>query len=227
MKIDIKHIESDIIISGKLYYDKCGNIIIVLPFGNYFLSINEVNDIEFFKIVHIDRLDDLIDEIHIEKLINKTDKILLKNKIINTLEHEKEDLSDSDVDSDIDDHEYYPEDKFFYIDNKDDKDIDDNSGFDKEYGDIDDDDKFIFASTSENIITCYNKFIDCNAIYDFLIMDNSINKSYFISEIKHQNPYRITLNLENTWILNIIGTCIVSYKLFFNDDNLIFVKVTT
>lgn len=226
MKIDIKHIDTDIVISGKIYYDKCGNIIIVLPFGNYFLSIDEINNIEFVKILNMDKMILLEDEINIEKLINKIDKILLKNKIINTLEHEDDPLSDSDVDSDVDDYDYYPEDKFFYIDNKNDKD-DEFTEFDREFGDTYIDDKFIFASTSENIITHYDKFIDCNAIYDFLIMDNTINKSYFISEIKNQNPYRITLTLENIWILNIIGTSKSSYKLYFNDDNLIFVKIIT
>jgi len=214
----------------EICHDDEGNIFIICSDIYYWLTIDAKDNL-------------ILEEINYESLLTIEDKIAylkinqikdsLKEKILEEIddhdENNKEDENEEDnkdYEEDYDDEEYnlfknnlkyHPEDKLYYIH---------NDGTNE--GDQDDDIKkntFIFYRTSdENFLRCLDRTFDSPSLYDTFVIDTSIanNAIVFTAESIEKSPYRITINTNNVFTLNIVGSKFKTFKLNYNDIGLYF-----
>jgi hypothetical protein len=209
MIITIKNTKSDEMIDTELYYDKYGNVLLNYLDKYYFLSIDAFNNLEFIEICNMDNLIDNYEDITFLNIKNTSDTNSLRKKIIDEIEYEDEDDVASCHSFSDDEEEYLterkmlPENKFYYVDT-------DYTCTKKEH--------FNFAKSDKNtIIKMFDKSIDGLANFDTLIIDDTINKIHFSSELNHKNSYRVTITLNGLFILNIIGSKFVEFELLYQD----------
>ena len=205
MLLKIRHDESDDIIDGELFYDNNGNVILNINTHYYFLSIDSRDNLEFIEIGDINNLilnDKSIDILNIK---NISDKDSLRKKIIDKIEEDEDksvhSFSDED-DDEFSEHKLLPENKYYYVDG-------DYTHTKTEY--------FNFAKADkDSIINLFDRYIDGLANFDTLIIDKTINKIHFSSELNHKNSYRVTITLDGIFSLNVIGSKIITFDMSYN-----------
>lgn len=206
MKISINSVLSDHKISGDLYYDSNGNVIMhIVDFNKYYyLAIDHRDMLEFVEINDYETLDPASDIHEVHDIKNVSDDMSLRKKAIDELNKKKEeDLSDSDEDGE--DHKnFFPEKDLYYVD--------ENMKYKYE--------KFYFAQTKDCPIQQLDKSIDGFANYDIVVFDTSNNRIMFSSELNFGNGYKITLNTNGIFTLNIVGSKIINMACFYNLDHL-------
>jgi len=211
-------------ISIKLCHDIDGNVYIKLHNEYHILSINSTNDIEFNKIYNYDIIS-ADEKMKRGNLIKKNDT--LKNKIEIDIENEIENEDENNYNdeeeqnyellNEIKIRKYLTEDKYYEIDKS--TDIPHDPNYDPIF-DRDDMDNETFTFYGDGSFITYERIcIDVPAMYDTFIKDNS---NYIVTTIQSSdyNQYRITINHDWTFELNVIGFEIKKYSITLADDKL-------
>lgn len=210
MKIEINNINSEIIEKKEAiyYYDINGNIYLNIKNDYFYLDINNINNLEWIKILNLNNLINCDKKIKYDNLVSikETD---LKNKIIEEIEKEKDDdeIEDNENDEEYDNNykthfKMLPEDKKFFIENN-----------------MDEKQNLIIGKNKEDDsfeIDIFNKAMDTNANYDVLVADG--DKILFSLISKDRNSYRIKLS-KNIIELNIIGSEIKTFEPYYDIQN--------
>jgi hypothetical protein len=227
MYLEIPHLTNpNEFIKGKVYHDVDGNIILYVTNKYYFLDINKNNQLEWYEL-NYDNMIKIQNNINLKyRTIKLTqDKFSLKGKIINKLDEQNQEQNQEENQEyhqfydELDENDieykthfkYYPEEKDYYIhDNPFENDVDSED-------DYINDSTYNFSKFGDtNIMTCLDRTMDTNSLYDTFVVDQSTKKVLFTLESTQKSSYRVTFNLNNTIELNIVGQKIISYNIKFN-----------
>lgn len=208
----------------EIIHDIYGNIFILFNNQYYWLTISNLNKLEFILIDTIDTLINVKDFMcKYNKIKYTNDPNSLKGKIINEMLYT--DLEHENETSDIEDEEniykknlqYYPEEQLYYTEN-------DNINLDDEDLEETISEIFNFSASNNNIMRCLDKTFETQSLYDTFIIDNSSNAIIFTLESPDKSAFRLTIHTNNLFVFNIVGTSIKQYKLYFNDENMLIFK---
>lgn len=191
MIISIKNDNIDVNVSGKIYHDLNGNILLKIDTIYYYLLINNENDIEFIKINN----DNCLIQSNIPKNLyikwnNLTNKKSLKNKIL--LEMNKRDIYDNEYDRDNDDETYdhnlnRSDENYIhnYITNQDDYINDD------EYNDNIDYDIYFFKLKyyTNTLIECSKLMFETKSNYSIELINDKNDIIIFKTSNCNNNPF--------------------------------------
>lgn len=200
-------------LEGEFCHDLNGNVFLVLNNNNkqnyYSLNIDKNDEIEFYqidpeKLVNLDNSEKMI----YEKIID-SEFTSLKKKTLDSIENDDNSDQEEDFQNYKQKIKYLNEDKYYYTNFKNENSDDEN-------------DKFNFNKKDNiDLILLIDKGIDVVANYDTYVRDKE--KNVLLSLILNSgNAYRISFyNLDNNDFiieLNIIGSTIKTYKIYFNNE---------
>ncbi len=207
------------------YHDINGNLFLKIQNKYFVLFISSTDDIEWIELNDYDSLPQVNTNIKYLAIKNTYEKNSLKGKITKDLEEENNN-DDDDVDEDLDGVTYYqnkyksyPEDKLYVtqeetIDDNQEETIDDLECYYKfsKFGD-------------ESVITCLDRSLEVLANYDTFIMNN--NTSYVLTTMQasEKSEYRVSLFTTGKMILNIVGSKLKCYDLYYtlSENNVIII----
>lgn len=195
-------------VDSLLYHDINGNVYIVVNNLHYMIDIDKHNDISIEN-VNLEDLYKFSTDNIIFKKISHTEFSTLKKKTLEKIENDSESDQDENYQNFKQNIKYLNEDKYYYSE--------------YEYEECnDDDEKFDFYKNNDNTIKLINYGSEVPAIYDTFIRDK--DKNVIASLIfNNENGYRISL-YDDIIELNIIGDKIISYRLYYNNLNNIYLK---
>ena len=200
-------------LEGEFCHDLNGNVFLVINNNNkqnyYSLNIDKNDEIEFYqidpeKLVNLDNSEKMI----YEKIID-SEFTSLKKKTLDSIENDDNSDQEEDFQNYKQKIKYLNEDKYYYTNFKNENSDDEN-------------DKFNFNKKDNiDLILLIDKGIDVVANYDTYVRDKE--KNVLLSLILNSgNAYRISFyNLDNNDFiieLNIIGSTIKTYKIYFNNE---------
>lgn len=201
---------------GTVYYDANGNVFLMIKNMYYWLTVDKYDKLEFVQIDY-DSLSTADAKYKKQKIKHIETDSTLKARATQTLIEELEEEHESEEDDNEENLlyktnlKYYPENKFYYCDEGD-VDVDLDS----------DDDRVFFVSdlSSEQYVKKLDRQFDSFSLYDTLVIDVTKGNSnvVFSLESNEKCAYRITINTNNVFILNVVGSSIKHFTLYFDDD---------
>jgi hypothetical protein len=190
--------------------DISGNIYININESYYFLNIDSNDDLEWIYIENFNNLQSTHDEINYLSIKNTSEKYSLKDKIEKELNEKEKDIESEYMDeNNKSNHKYYPENSTCIPDDEND----------------DDEDKPNYYKFSkfgnENLLQYLDKSLTLS-IFDTFIFNSSNELIQTITSYE-ESAYRVSIFSNQTIQLNIIGSKIKKYDMYYKidiDDNI-------
>lgn len=217
--------DNDLVMNCTFYHDICGNLYMKI-FSKYFvLMISATDDIEWIEVINYENLSKIDNNIKYSNIKNTYEKNSLKGKVAKEFE-EANDVDDEEIDEDgyyQNKHKIYPEEKLYTTEDTTDtrnttdatEDIVDSQNT---VEDIQDklENYYKFSKFGNNsTITCLDRSLDVLANYDTFIMND--NTSYVLTTLQaaSKSEYRVSLFVSGKILLNVVGTKLNTYDLFY------------
>ena len=222
MNLNLKNINTSIQQNkiGNLYHDIYGNMFLLFNEKYYWINIDNTDNLKLELIEDISLLPKISDHEQKYKKIKHTfNPSSLKGKILGEILEEKHDSEESDIDDEdtynyVKNLSYHPEEKYYYVDENDN--IDDMSDSESLSEKI-----FEFSKFGDDtVVKPMDRTFESASIYDTFIIDikNDLNVVVFTLESKEKSSYRLTINTNNIFTLNIVGQSVRFYNICYNED---------
>lgn len=210
-----------------VHHDVCGNIFLKFKNSFYCLSIDQHDNIEFVEFFNFTSLPNNNDKINYSKIINTFEKKSLKGKLIKELDEQEYDEEVDEIENEghyITKYKSYPEEKLYVSDNKQENDSNNESSnavkLDDEYIEEYYEPYYKFSKYGEKaIVTCLEKSLEDMAIYDTFILNDNTSYVYLTLQSEEKSNYRVSILTTGIFILNIVGSKIKTYELFYFVNN--------
>lgn len=204
--------------SGNFFHDISGNIYLKLENTYYVLMISATDDIEWIEIEDYELLELADNEIKYSTIKNTYEKNSLKGKITKELEDENGN-NEEEIEDDIylqNKNKTYPEEKLYTIDN-----IENNENQNDDYLEGEELSNYYRFSKfgNDSIIKCLDRTLSVLANYDTFVMNS--NTSYILETFQavEKSEYRVTLFIDGRILLNVVGTKLNTYNIFYKINN--------
>ena len=173
------------------------------------------DDLELVKIDDYGNLMLAENMIKYNKLKNTFESDTLKKKVIDELDNQEHDDPNSDDEMTEKKPTYYPESKYYILDDTQD-----------ETDDVYDDVLFTFNKNGDDtIIQCLDRTLNVNSNYDTFIFNNYTKSTLMTIECNEKLSYRVLIDITGLIKLNIIGSVQKTYTIEMNNNELVFKRI--